>query len=107
MIYEPRKNALHKLATIIIHWPRLGPYHIARIRAATEYLAQYDLRLVALELFGSDNEYLWEWADHDAGIERHTLFPQAAAGNISKTDVFRGIWKYLNRLQPPALAING
>lgn len=93
--------------TIIVHWPRLGPYHIARLRAATRYFAQNDLRLIAMEIFGSDDEYLWERAGQGDGFDRRTLFPEMPAGTVSKVDLFRAIWRYLDGLQPRAIAING
>lgn len=94
-------------STVIIHWPRLGPYHVARIRAATEYLAQHDLRLIAMEIFSSDEEYLWEQMGHQDGLERHTLFPRESAKDVSKGALSQQIWSNLDRTQPLAVAING
>lgn len=91
----------------IIHWPRLGPYHVARLRAATRYFAQNDLRLIAMEIFGSDEEYLWEQVGYEDGLERHTLFPHESAKGVSKGALSRQIWSNLNRTQPLAIAING
>lgn len=92
---------------VLVHWPRLGPYHVARIRAAAEHLVGYNLHLLALEIFGSGDEYLWERVEQNAGFERHTLFPEMSEGSVSKVDLFRAIWKFLDGLQPRAIVING
>lgn len=92
---------------IVIYWSRLGPYHAARIRAAANYFAERGLRLIALEMYDADDEYLWEHAGQDVQFERLTLFSPLSVAKISKIHLLRTIWKYLDRLQPQAIAING
>lgn len=92
---------------IVIYWSRLGPYHAARIRAAANYFAERGLRLIALEMYDADDEYLWEHAGQDVQFERLTLFSRLSVAKISKIHLLRTIWKYLDRLQPQAIAING
>lgn len=92
---------------ILIHWPRLGPYHVARVRAATRNFSEQGLRLIALELFGAEDEYLWERVGQGSGTEIHTLFPSTPVGRVSKMELFRAIWKHLDRLRPQAVVING
>lgn len=92
---------------ILIHWPRLGLYHAARIRAAAEYFARQNLCVMALEIFGSDDEYLWERADANNQFERLTLFPSLPVAKVSRISLVRTLWTYLERLRPAAIAING
>ncbi|MEW6285001.1 MAG: glycosyltransferase family 4 protein [Chloroflexota bacterium] len=92
---------------VVIHWSRLGPYHAARIGAAKNYFSEHGLRLTALEIFDAGDEYLWERAGLDDGVEHVTLFPNLPVEKISKLNLLRAIWKKLDCLQPQAVAING
>ncbi|GAB4403109.1 MAG: glycosyltransferase family 4 protein [Anaerolineales bacterium] len=100
-----RNSANHPL--LVVYWPRLGPYHAARIQAAAGYLAERGWRLVALEMFDGRDDYLWERAGLNENIERVTLFPRLPAVKISKFALQRAIWKHLDHLRPQAIAING
>lgn len=91
----------------VIHWPRFGPYHVARIRATAGYFAKRGLGLVALEMFGAEDEYLWEQAGLDEDLEHVTLFSHLSAGKVSRIDLWRKTWKRLDYLRPQAVAING
>jgi glycosyltransferase involved in cell wall biosynthesis len=92
---------------ILVQWPHLGPYHIARLRMATHLLARHNLHLVALEIYGSDEEYLWERFDQRTGLDHHTLFPEASRRVISRDVLFRELWRFMNHVRPFAVAING
>lgn len=102
-----RCKTVQRTPVILIHWSCLGPYHVARIRTAARHFAGHGLRLVALEMFDADDEYLWEQAGLEEKVERLTLFPRLPAGKVSKVDLVRTVWKRLNHLQPRAIAING
>jgi 1,2-diacylglycerol 3-alpha-glucosyltransferase len=93
---------------LVIHFARLGPYHIARLRSACAALAPLGWRVVALEIAGSDATYEWEKESY-AGEEweRVTVFPNEFFERIPAGDMKRGIARELNRLQPNAVAIAG
>jgi 1,2-diacylglycerol 3-alpha-glucosyltransferase len=93
---------------LAIHFARLGPYHLARLRSACAVLAPLGWRVVALEVAGSDATYEWEH-ESGAGEEwgRVTVFPNGFFERISAGDMKRGIARELDRLQPNAVAIAG
>jgi glycosyltransferase involved in cell wall biosynthesis len=101
------QGLIRKNGTIMIHWPRLGPYHVARLRAAAELLSRYQMRLIALEISGSDKEYLWERPSHELGFERHTLFPNTVFEEIPSRELFSRLWSFLTTTTPSAILING
>jgi glycosyltransferase involved in cell wall biosynthesis len=93
---------------VVISWPSFGPYHVARIQATANYLANQGWRLAALEIFASkQDDSLWERAEGTGRFECHTLFPALPAGKISKRNLLRRMWSYLDEHQPRAVAING
>jgi 1,2-diacylglycerol 3-alpha-glucosyltransferase len=92
---------------IVVHWPRLGPYHLARLRAAAKLLSQQHMRLVALEISGSDKAYLWESPSHAERFDRHTLFPDVMLEEIPDGKLFSKLWSFLKATRPSAVVMNG
>jgi glycosyltransferase involved in cell wall biosynthesis len=93
---------------LAIHFSRLGPYHLARLRSACEVLAPLGWRAVALEIAGSDATYEWE-RESGGGEqwERVTVFPDGVFENIPAGEMRRGIVRELDRVRPDAVAIAG
>jgi glycosyltransferase involved in cell wall biosynthesis len=93
---------------LAIHFGRLGPYHLARLRSACEVLAPLGWRVVALEIAGSDATYEWEQEFGGGGEwERVTVFPNGVFERIPAGEMKGGIVRELNRLRPDAVAIAG
>ena len=93
---------------LAIHFARLGPYHLARLRSACEVLAPMGWGVVALEIAGSDATYEWEQESGGGGEwERVTVFPNGVFEKIPAGEIKRGIERELNRLRPDAVAIAG
>ena len=93
---------------LAIHFARLGPYHLARLRSACEALKPLGWRVVALEIAGSDATYDWEREIDAAGAwERETVFPDGVFEKIPVSELRGGIERELDRLQPDAMAIAG
>jgi glycosyltransferase involved in cell wall biosynthesis len=93
---------------LAIHFARLGPYHLARLRSACEILEPLGWRVLALEIAGSDETYDWERESGGVGEwERVTVFPDGVFEKISASEMKRGIQRELDRLQPDAVAIAG
>lgn len=93
---------------LAVHFARLGPYHLARLRSACEVLAPLGWRVVAFEIAGSDATY--EWVQETGGgeqWERVTVFPDGVFERIPASEMRRGIERELNRLRPDAVAIAG
>jgi len=93
---------------LAIHFARLGPYHLARLRSACEVLAPLGWRVVALEIAGADATYEWE-RESGGGEqwERVTVFPDGVFEKIPAGEMKRGIVRALDRLRPDAVAIAG
>jgi glycosyltransferase involved in cell wall biosynthesis len=93
---------------LTIHFARLGPYHLARLRSACEVLAPLGWRVVALEIAGADATYEWEQESGGGGQwERVTVFPDRVFEKIPAGEMKRGIVRELDRLRPDAVAIAG
>jgi glycosyltransferase involved in cell wall biosynthesis len=93
---------------LAIHFARLGPYHLARLRSACEVLAPLGWGVVALEIAGADATY--EWEQESGGgeqWERVTVFPNGIFERIPASEMKRGIVRKLDRIRPDALAIAG
>lgn len=91
-----------KLA-VVFH--NLGPYHAARLRAATA-AAPPGSSLVAVELSGLSREYAW--ADPDAGgVDRVTVYPGGDTNDLPRSERSGLVAEVLDRIGPTALAVAG
>lgn len=85
---------------VAVIFDRFGPYHVARIKSACNYLT-----VVPIELFGESVEYNWEKV-RDLS-ERFTLFKGKAARQVSGKVLFSHLYALLSKLQPDVVAVNG
>jgi len=93
---------------IAIHFARLGPYHLARLRSACDVLIPMGWRVLALEIAGTDSTYEWEKEPVvSPGYERVTVFPDSVFETIPADQMKQGIGRELNRIRPDAMAIAG
>lgn len=91
---------------IAILWPRFGPYHLARLRGATERCAARGARIVGLEIAQQDH-YAWDLREGADGFDRHTVFPEARYDALTSRQIGRGVAQALDAIRPAAVAING
>jgi len=91
---------------IAIQFARLGPYHLARLKSASEVLGPIGWRVVALETAGKDATYSWDRMG-EFGIKRRTVFKDQVFEEISASELKRGIFRELDELQPQAVAVAG
>jgi 1,2-diacylglycerol 3-alpha-glucosyltransferase len=87
-------------AAILFH--RIGPYHVARVRAAMRYL---DVTLI--EYVQLDGTYAWDVIKGDAGIRRMTLFPSDEFLGRPPAEVAPRVWQALTEAAPEVVAIPG
>ena len=93
---------------IAIHFARLGPYHLARLRSACDVLIPLGWRVVALEIAGTDSTYEWERETVlSPECERVTVFPDSVFETIPAAQMKKGIARELNRIRPDVMAIAG
>lgn len=91
---------------ICVQWPRLGPYHLARLRAAHERLAREGVDLVALETAGRDATYEWREERDATPFERVQVFRDAVFEQTPPRAIYDRVTAALDRMQPDAVVIN-
>lgn len=94
------------MQTVCVQWPRLGPYHLARLLAAHERLEREGIRLIALETAGQDSTYEWEAERGTLPFQRVQVFPGSIFESIPPRIISKGVSAALDRLDPDAVAIN-
>ena len=95
------------LKRIVLHWPRLGPYHLARLRGAHELFCARGVTVTALEIAGMDRTYGWKKEEQRTAFERRTLFPDSYYEDLGDAELKKTIYAALDELSPDAVAING
>ena len=85
---------------IVVH--RLGPYHVARLKAAASRM-----RLVCVEACALDKTYGWDKVGATEGFETTTLFARGDSADYGFRDLSARVKATLTQLQPDALAIPG
>ncbi len=90
---------------LCILWQRFGAYHLARLKGATEVLADVGWDVVGIEVAGRD-EYPWRPATH-SGLQRRTLFPDGDYTRLAALAIRRRVASALDVLRPDAVCING
>jgi glycosyltransferase involved in cell wall biosynthesis len=92
--------------TIVVQWPRIGPYHLARLRAAHAVATARGGTLIALETAGDDAVYAWDQETAAEPFERVQVFPGATFESLAPRAIVAGITEALDRLDPEAVVIN-
>ena len=95
--------APHRLC---VQWPRLGPYHLARLRAAHERFTSEGWDVVAVETAGDDATYAWRLETAPEPFQREQVFPSGVVEGLAPRAVHRELTRLLDRLQPDAVAVN-
>lgn len=92
--------------TVAIHWPRFGPYHLARLRAARTSFMDAGVEVIGLEIASRDEVYLWR--EEAAGdLQKAVIFPGRTYEDISPIQMLGGLEVKLRLFQPDVVAING
>jgi len=89
------------MTRVAVFFQRMGPYHVARLRAAAK-----KLNLFAYEIFHCDGTYDWDAMEHTASCPRTTLFEHEDS-KISMATMTRRVRELLNRDRPDVVAIPG
>ena len=91
---------------VVVQWPRLGPYHLARLRALADRLRARNARLVAMETASTDATYEWRAEPAAEGFERVTLFPGEVFERIAPGRIHAAASTALDRIGPDVVGIN-
>jgi glycosyltransferase involved in cell wall biosynthesis len=90
---------------VCVQWPRFGPYHLARLRAAHDYFAERDVEVIGLETAGDDATYAWEVERGAEPFRRVQVFPNRTFESISPRDMEAGLTDALDALDPDGVGI--
>lgn len=93
--------------TLVIQWPRFGPYHLARLNAAFKELRPGGVRVVGMETATLDDTYAWQLETGATAFERCVVLSGKVYERSSSVDIWRGIYSVLDRINPHAVAICG
>ena len=84
---------------VAVLFERLGPYHVARIRACMRYFDP-----VGLEFYGRDSIYAWDPVDGEVGFDRRTVLP---AQVTDVRTVIEGVSVALKSMEVDVVAVPG
>lgn len=90
------------MTELAILFERLGPYHLARLRAASG-----KGEIAAIECFERDATYAWAVERGETPFHRVTLFPSADAARTHSGGPLRKLEETLDSLMPQAVAVPG
>ena len=91
---------------LCIHWPRFGPLHDARTRAAHEVFAERSGEVVGLEIASDDDVYDWNPVGGQAPYAKETLFPGRNYDRVPLPKMRRAVYDALDRLDPDGVLIH-
>lgn len=93
------------LTRVCVQWPRFGPYHLARLRAAHAYFQERGVELIGLETAARD---LYDWREEtsDTPFRREQVFLGQTFEDIHSDAMYEGMLLALDRLNPDAVAIH-
>ncbi|PAP76541.1 glycosyltransferase family 4 protein [Rubrivirga marina] len=91
---------------VCLVWPRLGPYHLARVRGAHERFARDGGEAVALDVATDDRLYEWEVEREPTPFRREVAFPGRVFEDLSPSQIQAGVTAALNRIDPDAVAVS-
>lgn len=94
-------------ANVVVMWPRIGPYHVARLQAAAALFGDRGARIVCLETAARDRTCPWEVPDDDRAFEKRTIFPETDYETLGRTAIRRGVMSALQSIDPVAVAVCG
>lgn len=94
------------LRRVCIQWPRLGPLHLNRLRAAHEVLGRHGIEVVALETASDSAVYDWRLEARPTPFRRETVFPGEVYDDIAPERMHRAVTATLDRLDPDAVHIH-
>ncbi|MEM1056574.1 MAG: glycosyltransferase family 4 protein [Bacteroidota bacterium] len=89
---------------VCVIWARLGPYHIARLRAAHALLLQHDHDLVALEVASQDTTYDWDTEARTVPFQWEIALPGSVYDHVASTEMTGAVEAALGRIAPEAVA---
>jgi len=87
---------------IAVMFHRFGPYHFARLEAASRRC-----EIIGVEMAAETKEYDWEKVDGPSTFKRVTLFPDGDSRSASKDEIRTTVNQCLSAQRPDVVAIPG
>ncbi len=88
-------------------WPRIGPYHTARLEAAAVLFADRGVRIVCLESADRENACPWDVSEDDPAFEKRTVFPGADYETLGTRAIRHGVMSALRSIDPDTVVVCG
>ncbi len=101
----PRRS-VPALRHIVVQWPRFGPYHLARLRAAHAHLSAEGVVLTGLETASADAAYAWNTVAKPVGWNYCCAFPGRDYRAIPPREMEARVMAVLDEINPDAVAIH-
>jgi glycosyltransferase involved in cell wall biosynthesis len=93
--------------TIVVMYQRLGPYHVARLTRANEFLRQQGARLVVFETAAQEGVYEWDEIRVPVPFDRKTLFPGEHYGAVNRRRLRETTAARLGTVEPDVVVVCG
>lgn len=90
---------------VCLVWPRLGPYHLARVRGAHARWARAGGEAVALDVAARDAPFERREDDPETPFRREVAFPGASYGDLGPAEMEAGVSAALDRIDADAVAV--
>lgn len=97
----------HKKPTLVVLWPRFGPYHCARLTAAERLFGANGWAVAGVEAASADRVNSWHLTSATPGRRPQTLFSKTAYEDVPIRRIAGAIRDILVRIDPQAVAIDG
>src|SRR6478672_11311589 len=92
---------MERKPTVAVVFHHIGPYHHARLNAATDRLS-----VTGIEWSAKGHD-AWGAPDSVARYQKISLFPEATDDYPQKSDLRRAFWSALEQTNPDIVAVNG
>ena len=90
---------------VCLVWPRLGPYHLARVRGAHARFARGGGEAVALDVATQDGLYAWSVEDGPTAFRREVALPGRSYHEVPPAQMEAAVAAALDRIDPDAVAV--
>ncbi|MDQ8198914.1 glycosyltransferase [Pelagicoccus enzymogenes] len=95
-----------QIRTVCVVWQTMGPYHLARLKAAHDFFKERGIVMIAIETAGSKGSLVKEIKRHETPYECVRLFPDRVFEDISPLEMDHAVRSTLYRINPDAVATN-
>jgi glycosyltransferase involved in cell wall biosynthesis len=92
---------------LVVSFTKLGPYHLARLRALASRLAEGDGRLTVIETAGREQRYPWDTPHGKEPFQWLTLFPERSLEELGASECWFAMAGALDQLRPDSVAVSG